>query len=186
MVRHARTFFALAMKKILFLSLMMLLAPLFTLRAQEYSPRLEFSRGDFYYGGNRLSDAEIFHLIGEDVFYATYQGATRQRNAGQSMMIAGGVTFGVGIASLFMGLALSYNSQDYPDGNYYTISSLVPIGYAAAIAGGIVLDAGIPLFIIGNSRLNWIERDFNRRNHSPYACVNVGGAPHGFGLTVNF
>ena len=148
---------------------------------------ISHSRGDFFMQGRQLTEAEIYQLIGEEVYYDTYTGASRQRKAGQIMMITGGVTCGVGIASAIMGLAMTYRSQPYNDGSdYYTLNALVPLGYAATIVGSLLLDAGIPLFIIGNSRLNWIERDYNRRSGAPLASVNFGSTPHGMGLTVNF
>ena len=61
---------------------------------------------------------------------------------------------------------------------------LLASGYVATIAGGVVLTAGIPLKAIGQSRLNWVENDFNDRSRR--ASLRFGAAPSGVGLTLRF
>ena len=60
---------------------------------------------------------------------------------------------------------------------------VVAIGAIATALGGAALSAGIPLKVIGQSRLNWVENDYNERQG--YA-LRFGAAPHGVGLTMNF
>ena len=57
-------------------------------------------------------------------------------------------------------------------------------GYVAMFVGGALLEAGIPLRIIGQSRLNWVENDYNE--YSRNVSLHVGAAPHGVGLTLRF
>ena len=50
-------------------------------------------------------------------------------------------------------------------------------------AGGVALDAGIPLAIIGKKRLNWVADDYNARKNLAY---QIGATPSGVGLAVRF
>ena len=52
------------------------------------------------------------------------------------------------------------------------------------LVGGALLEAGIPIRIIGKSRLNWVENNYN--DYSRNVSLHVGAAPHGVGLTLRF
>ena len=147
--------------------------------------------------GRPLTDAELINLIGPEIYRETVIGARKQYNAGRKLIIGGAIGIGAGLVSAFGGfgvLAASHGNVYY-DGQYFdrypdnetgeAIGVLMAAtGYAAIIAGGVALDAGIPLNIIGKSRLNWVENDFNGRNHA--VTARFGAAPHGVGLTMNF
>jgi hypothetical protein len=49
--------------------------------------------------------------------------------------------------------------------------------------GGIALDAGIPIAIIGKKRLNWVADDYNARKGLTY---QIGATPSGVGFALNF
>ena len=148
--------------------------------------------------GRPLTDAELINLIGPEIYRETVIGARKQYNAGRKLIIGGAIGMGAGLVSVLGGLGvLAASSEDYTyyDGQYFdrypdnetgeAIGVLMAAtGYVAVIAGGVALDAGIPLHIIGKSRLNWVENDFNERSHA--VTARFGAAPHGIGLTMNF
>ena len=57
------------------------------------------------------------------------------------------------------------------------------LGSVATVLGGTALSAGIPLKVIGQSRLNWVENDFNERHT---ASLHLGATPNGVGLAFRF
>lgn len=147
--------------------------------------------------GRPLTDAELINLIGPEIYRETVIGARKQYNAGRKLIIGGAIGMGAGLVSIFGGLGVLAASHGnvYYDGQYFdrypddeageAIAVLMmTTGYVAAIAGGVALDAGIPLHIIGKSRLNWVENDFNERSHA--VTARFGAAPHGIGLTMTF
>jgi len=148
--------------------------------------------------GRPLTDAELINLIGPEIYRETVIGARKQYNAGRKFIIGGAIGMGAGLVTVLGGLGvLAACSEDYtyydgqyeyrhpesPAGEAFGIM-LMATGYVAVIAGGVALDAGIPLHIIGKSRLNWVENDFNERSHA--VTARFGAAPHGIGLTMNF
>jgi len=148
--------------------------------------------------GLPISDAELINLIGPEIYRETVVGARKQYQVGRKLIIGGAIGMGAGLVSVLGGLGvLAASSEDYtyydgqyeyrhpesPAGEAFGIM-LMATGYVAVIAGGVALDAGIPLHIIGKSRLNWVENDFNGRNHA--VTARFGAAPHGVGLTMNF
>lgn len=152
--------------------------------------------------GITLSDQELIDLVGDDVYFDTVVGARKQYNAGRRLVRGGAISAGVGLTSMLGGTALmlanstgrshyydyDYDQiQDYFEGDETGLAIGVLLfagGYVATIAGGIVLTAGIPLKVIGQSRLNWVENDFNERSRR--ASLRFGAAPSGVGLTLKF
>ena len=158
--------------------------------------------------GRALSDQALIDLVGEDVYFDTVVGARKQYNAGRKLILGGAIGLGAGCLSALGGAALLiangtrpvvyYESgyrSNYPDRDYYyddygdglgalAGGALLVGGYCAMIAGSLVLEAGIPLKIIGKSRLNWVENDFNDRSRE--ASLRFGAAPSGLGLTLTF
>lgn len=49
--------------------------------------------------------------------------------------------------------------------------------------GGVLLDIGIPLSIIGKKRLDWVADDYNARKGLTY---QIGATPSGVGFALNF
>lgn len=164
--------------------------------------RLEHIKGEFYLDGSRLSPREIRDVIGDYNYYNTYDGAIRQRKAGKALVIAGGVTMGVGagllIAAFVSGGRIvvthswTEDGQGRRDSDSYSYDAsskaLIPMlmaGSTLCSLGATTLVVGVPLFAIGNSRLNWIERDYNEQNNYA-ATVSFGATPYGIGLAMNF
>lgn len=153
--------------------------------------------------GMHLTNREVRDLVGEDVYFDTVVGAQKQYRAGRKLLIGGIIGLGAGYLSTAIGTyTLVANSEDavrsrqyngnYPDRYEYdsdsfeaAVGGLMAIsGILAMAAGSAALSAGIPLKIIGQSRLNWVENDFNDRNRD--FSLEFGAAPHGIGLTLNF
>lgn len=154
--------------------------------------------------GGTLSDRDLIELIGDDVFFDTVVGARKQYNAGRKLIRGGAISMGAGVLAMIGGAAVMYASGgsgyysdyyygNYPERYYYGGGSetgmasgalLYVTGAIATTVGALVLEAGIPLKIIGKSRLNWVENDFNDRSRD--ASVHFGAAPSGLGMTLTF
>ena len=184
-----------------------LIAALLTLAQVANAQYVQIHRdGDSFVNniGQTLSDAELIGLVGEDIYFDTVVGARKQYNAGRKLITGGLIGMGTGYLAASLGTyLLVVNSEDrvrsrqyqpnsnYPD-QYYSGSDpvdavagafLTVTGYAALMSGYIALNAGIPLKIIGKSRLNWVENEFNER---PAVTCQFGATPHGVGLTLQF
>ena len=144
--------------------------------------------------GMILSDQELIGLVGEDVFFDTVVGARKQFNAGRKLVISGAAGLGVGVAGIVGGMAMVGAADPYQasDGkvyfNDYDLAEagavVTALGIVAAALGGTALTVGIPLKAIGQSRLNWVENEYNDRARG--YSLHIGSAPHGMGLTLNF
>lgn len=158
--------------------------------------------------GTHLSNQEIRDLVGEDVYFDTVVGAQKQYRIGRNLIRGGAITAGAGLASALTGVViLAANSEDrlvyyddvqYPGHVQYrervyddedefacaTGAIFLVGGYVAMLTGAALLEVGIPLKIIGQSRLNWVENDYNE--YSRNVSLHVGAAPHGVGLTLRF
>jgi hypothetical protein len=55
-----------------------------------------------------------------------------------------------------------------------------------AVLGGVALDVGIPLTIIGKSRLNWIADDYNAKQSGVSLQLTGCSAGPGIGLALVF
>jgi hypothetical protein len=152
--------------------------------------------------GRTLSDRELIDAVGIDIFEDTVTGARKQYTAGRKLLTAGIITSGAGILTALGGAALfvandgghyyleSYYDS-YPNRNYSeervgaSLGALMMIGgYVAIFTGGAALSAGIPLKVIGQSRLNWVENDYNDRQ--PVYTLHVGATPSGVGIALEF
>jgi hypothetical protein len=166
-----------------------------TVNAQYIPAQIHRDKANFVDNrGMLLSDQELIGLIGEDVFFDTVVGARKQYNAGRKLVISGATGLGVGAAAVIGGVIMidAAEPREKPDGTVYFMDEDLAIagtlttvlGGIALSLGGLLLDAGLPLKIIGQSRLNWVENDYNERNRG--YSLHVGTAPHGVGLTMTF
>ena len=65
----------------------------------------------------------------------------------------------------------------------YAGAAVMSLSLVAVGLGGVALSTGIPLKVIGQSRLNWVENNYNKgRSYT----LNVGATPHGVGLALRF
>ena len=145
-----------------------------------------------------LSDQTLIDLVGDDVFFETVVGARRQYNTGRRLIRGGAIGMGAGLltalggAALFVANSGEWRDYDTQTWHYYdtdnpgavTGAILLAGGYVAIIAGSLALEAGIPFKVIGQSRLNWVENDYNDRALG--YSLHVGAAPNGVGLTLRF
>ena len=162
--------------------------------AQYLPDRIQRDGADFLDPrGMVLSDQDIIDLVGEDIFFDTVVGARKQYNAGRNLIRSGAITAGAGLGGFMTGMVLLAHSEmgyDRVRQTYYDMdgegalgATLIVAGCLAATTGCLLVDAGIPLKVIGQSRLNWVENEYNgRQGYS----LHVGAAPHGIGLTVRF
>lgn len=173
--------------------------------AQRISDReIEFRGGHLRDAdGNILRDFEVQDLVGREIYRQTYVGACKQYKAGKGLIIGGSAAIVSGIAASVISASVigpdafnAIHSRDVDQVNTYLKNNkdkAIGIagffgGIALASIGGICLDAGIPLAIIGKSRLNWVAEDYNekvyRRSQRP--GISIGLGENGPGLHLNF
>ena len=150
--------------------------------------------------GNILSDAQVLDLVGEEIFHETYVGAKKQYNAGRKMLIGGAIGAGAGLATTLIGFNLAYDSAYLTDRGIvaYRNETEATIGFICdvcnelanrgvrVIVAGLglsVLEAGIPLHIIGKKRLDWVAEEGSKASN---LTLHAGATPNGFGITLNF
>ena len=150
--------------------------------------------------GHHLTDQEVFSLIDEDVYNATYSGAVKQYKTGKALIITGAVTMGVGtLATVAGAVAVAYGIKtqhivvDEKKPGQYDLTKaddkgkLAILGYTAGVSvlavGATCLSVGIPLKIIGTKRLDWVATEYN---HDVAANIRVGLTQNGAGLAINF
>ena len=165
-----------------------------TANAQYRPDRIHRDGADFVDSrGRTLSDSELIDAIGADIFQETVIGARKQYTVGRKLLISGIVGTGVGIIGMVGGAALvaaagphqNANNEVYFDDNNKaeTGAAVVLVGSLVTALGGTALSAGIPLKAIGQSRLNWVENDYNERQGY---TLRFGATSHGVGLAVRF
>ena len=142
--------------------------------------------------GNILSDHEVLNLIGEQIYDETYVGAVKQKKAGKTMIWTGLLGTGVGLAGVVAGSMMVAENAHKDSGNNVvydnedkakTGAMLLAGGYVLSAVGGVLLDIGIPVSIIGKKRLNWVADDYNARKGLTY---QIGATPSGVGFALNF
>ena len=143
--------------------------------------------------GRTLSDSELIDAIGADIFQETVVGARKQYTAGRKLLVSGIAGLGVGVAGMLGGAAIiasagphqNSNNEVYFDDNDKAATGglVVLLGSVATALGGTALSVGIPLKVIGQSRLNWVENDYNERHA---ASLHLGATPNGVGLAFRF
>ena len=165
-----------------------------TVSAQYVPSRIHRDGASFVDGrGRTLSDGELIDAIGEDIFAETVIGARKQYTVGRKLLISGIAGTGVGIAGMVGGAALiaaagphqNANEEVYFDDRDKAEAGAVvmAIGTIATALGGAALSAGIPLKVIGQSRLNWVE---GQANAAKGYSLDLGATPYGVGLAIRF
>ena len=143
--------------------------------------------------GRELSDSELIDAIGADIFQETVIGARKQYTAGRKLLISGIAGTGVGLLGIVGGAVLvaaagpheNANNEIYFDDRDKAEAGAVvlTIGSLATALGATALSAGIPLKVIGQSRLNWVENQYNEQRGY---TLHIGATPSGVGLAVRF
>jgi hypothetical protein len=143
--------------------------------------------------GRVLSDQELVNAVGADIYTETVVGARKQYKAGRALVISGAAGLGVGVTSFLGGLLLiaAAGPEQRSDGQVYfddddlaaAGGGAVLLGSLATALGGTALSVGIPLKAIGQSRLNWVENDYN--GHQGYS-IHFGSTPSGVGIALRF
>lgn len=129
--------------------------------------------GNFYVDGIRVPEQELIHYFGDYNYRETYEGARRQRKAGN-------VLISVGVPVTVLGFVAALGGS--AEGN----DALYSLGIVGAVAGAACVDIGIPLLAVGNGRMNWLAEDYNRyaSQYLGYRkpTLNLTGSRHGAGL----
>lgn len=142
--------------------------------------------------GNTLSDRQLIDAIGSDIYQETVVGARKQYGAGRGLIIGGAIGTGVGLLGTFSGLLMiglaaetDQSGEVYVEDEdlAYAGAAVMSLSLVAVGLGGVALSTGIPLKIIGQSRLNWVENNYNRHG---YTTLQLGATPHGVGLALRF
>ena len=143
---------------------------------------MEYTRGEFEVAGRELYEGEYRNYFNADEF-ETVNSAMHQRGAGKGLMIAGGAVLGAGTAifgaSYYCWVTSFYESYG-PD---YTAFVFSCAGAALMGVGGTLMTIGIPLFCVGNGRLNWAASSYNQRNQ---LALSFGAGRDGAGLFLRF
>ena len=135
--------------------------------------------------GNILSNQEVLTLVGQDIYNQTYVGAQKHIWSGIGGLVGGGVLYGAGLAKIADKVTQNSSKEEIQKALEANPGSAGMIlgGTLLMAAGGVALDAGIPLAIIGKKRLNWVADDYNARKNLAY---QIGATPSGVGLAVRF
>lgn len=152
---------------------------------------LELEHGRFVNEeGVVYTDREVRELIGDEVFNETYKSATNQFFTGRSLFYGGiitsaaGFTIMVGTAMALAARSLELDDLDGPAPYGYV--GMMMLGWTGAVVGEILLNIGIPFWIIGGSRLHWIEDDYRDRQRGYSLRLSGSSAGPGLGLTLSF
>lgn len=154
--------------------------------------RIELSHGEFYdQNGVWLDEAQVRSIFGDEIYQETFVGARKQYRAGRNLVTGGLITVGAGLACTLVSFAHAHGSEYYdepeplgedPDSS---IAAGVAFGIVAMVAGGIAVDAGIPLMIIGTRRLAWMEDEYNSRPKHAWS-LSFRQTRNGAGLVLSF
>lgn len=170
------------MKNKLILSLLLLLATFVAASAQYRPQRIELHHGQFLdENGQVLSDRAVQALVGDEIFQETYVGAARQYRVGKNLLIGGASVFGGGLL-LYLLSGITYETTDSESAESFAMAGLVT-GACAMLAGGVLVDVGVPLMIVGTRRLAWIE---DTCNEPKSWSLSLGPTRSGFGLALSF
>ena len=142
--------------------------------------------------GYVLSDSQLTKLVGNEVFQQTVVGARKQYKAGKTLiwsgaggLVGGAVLYGAGLAKIadkVTGNSSKEEIQKALEANPGSAGMILG-GTLLMAAGGVALDAGIPLLIIGKKRLDWVE---GQANAAKGYSIDLGTTPYGVGLAVRF
>ncbi|MBR6002940.1 MAG: hypothetical protein IK045_08800 [Bacteroidales bacterium] len=136
----------------------------------------------FEYKGEEIFQEDYHKYFNADEL-STINSALRQRRTGKFFIFAASpFVLGAGIAFT---VALVYGMADAND--YTRIKAIInkslytSLGFVSVAFT--MVSIGVPLFIIGNHRLNWAADSYNQRNSLSF---NVVSGRNGLGLALNF
>jgi hypothetical protein len=103
----------------------------------------------------------------------------------EALLTGGLIALGAGLTCTIV--AANSAETGYDGDYYYDDSALAGIwlGIITMAAGGIAIDAGIPLMIIGTRRLAWMEGEYNSRP-APAWSLSFRQTANGAGLVLSF
>jgi len=134
---------------------------------------------NLYLGTYELNDEEIQQIIGQDLWEQTFVGARGQYNFANTMELVGDVFLILGLSGEVFCI-INHNWSPYS--TWYT--TMFYSGLSAALT---FYSIALPFSCIANGRMNWVVEESNHRRGLAFEpTLNMGLAPHGLGLTVNF
>ena len=139
--------------------------------------------------GHTLSNSELIDLVGEDIYEETVRGARVQMKIGTGLIWLGVACVGAGLAGAVYTGYVAVNEYNY-DSFWEAVKSGKEVYSLYSKVAGVLtfgtsaIGAGIPIHIIGRSRLNWVENNYNE-NARDISC-NLGLTPSGVGLVLTF
>ena len=154
--------------------------------------RIELSHGEFYdRNGVWLDEAQVRLLFGDEIYQETFVGARKQYRVGRNLLTGGLVAVGAGLACTLVSYSNTHGSEYHDEPEYLgedpdpSIAAGVAFGILTMVAGGIAIDAGIPLMIIGTRRLAWMEDEYNSRPKHAWS-LSFRQTRNGAGLVLSF
>lgn len=173
--------------------------------AQWAPETLTYKRGHLLDGKHKLTDLEVQEIIGSEIFEETYVGARKQYKAGLGLLISGGVTTLTGMIvcsraesfikdrgkeTIWAVIKESWNNGSVENVEFDQAAEDIAkglvwyfCGAGVSYVGTTLLKFGIPFYVAGRKRLEWIADDYNGRN-APQLEVAV--TPYGPGLRLTF
>ena len=139
--------------------------------------------------GRRIDDSELKDLVGEDIYEETVRGARVQMKIGTGLIWLGVACVGAGLAGAVYTGYVAVNEYNY-DSFWEAVKSGKEVYSLYSKVAGVLtfgtsaIGAGIPIRIIGKSRLNWVEDHYNE-TALDISC-NLGLTPSGVGLVLTF
>jgi hypothetical protein len=126
----------------------------------------------------------------ESFFYNDFVKAKRLQKAGKVLWITGAIVTGAGISITGVSYIMTAISAYSPDIQCYFKRSLYT-GLLIVAAGGCLIGAGMPLYIVGKNRIKKIKRDYirtymNEQAYIPNPSLDFGLTGNGVGLVFNF
>ena len=153
-------------------------APSYNAAEVNRSGYMQHENGDFLLGGRTIYEGEYRNYFNDDEF-ETINGALKQRRAGKGITLAGAGCAGFGLG-LMIPAGVCWAVFDYTNYTYY---ALLCTGAAFFSVGCTLLSVGIPLYCIGNGRLNWAADNYNQRNRM---ALDLTVSQYGPGLALRF
>lgn len=162
-------------------------------RAQVMPSSISVKKGVFYDdSGNAINPSVLASIIGDEIYNETYVGASKQYKAGKNLIIWGAVGAGVGFVTYAVALAsyvAKYPKLDPTQPSTWPIDSSLSLAAGGLVVGALgsaCLAAGIPLNVIGKSRMNWIASDYNEKHSNVSLNLTGSQAGYGLGLALRF
>ena len=151
-----------------------------TVKSEEILPFIDAQAGGFYLNGTSYSEKQLKQFLIEKNLSHIWT----KYSSGKNLQIAGLGVLGGGVLLGFSGLALMNGGH---------VLDALFIGLPFSIIGCLLIDAGIPMAIVGAVRKNRAITDYNsfyggksRSQYSQNVTFKAGVVGNGIGFSLNF